>query len=78
LNADKENLPYRRIRPSLASGETLEKKTEFEVVPLAEVLQKALPIEEVEPGEDGFAGSTSPNGRLIENAPFGMSKRGGK
>jgi hypothetical protein len=56
----------------------LGKKTEFEVVPLADVLQKARPIEEVEPGEDGFAASTSPKGRLIEDAPFDVSKRGAK
>jgi hypothetical protein len=56
----------------------LEKKTEFEVVPLADVLQKARPIEEVEPGKDGFAVPTPPKGRLIENARFDMSKKGGK
>jgi hypothetical protein len=56
----------------------LGKKTEFEVVPLADVLQKARPIEEVEPGEDGLAASTSPTGRLIEDAPFDVSKRRAK
>jgi hypothetical protein len=53
-------------------------KTEFEVVPLAEVLRNARPIEEAEPAEDRFAASPPQKGRLIENAPFGMSKRGGK
>ena len=70
--------PYRLIGPSLVPSETLEKKTEFEVVPLADVMQKARPIEEVEPRGDGFAASAPSKGRLIEDVPFGMSKRGGK
>jgi CheY-like chemotaxis protein len=56
----------------------LEKKTKFEVVPIADVLQKARPIKDGEPAGDRFAASPSPKGRLIENAPFDMSKGRGQ
>jgi hypothetical protein len=54
----------------------LEKKTEFEVVPLADILQKARPVEEVEPAEHRFGAPPPTKGALIENAPFEISKRG--
>jgi len=56
----------------------LEKKTEFEVLPLADVLQKARPIEEVEPAEDRLGAPPPRKGRLIENAPFDVSKKGSR
>jgi CheY-like chemotaxis protein len=56
----------------------LQKKTEFEVVPLADIPQKARRIEDAEPARNRFAASPTPKGRLIENAPFDMSNRDGQ
>lgn len=62
----KKNSPYHLLRPSLAVGETLKKQKEFEVVPLAEVLQKARPLDESEPSENRIPASPSRTARSIK------------
>ena len=61
----KKNSPYHLLRPSLVVGETLKKK-EFEVVPLAEVLQKARPIGEPEPPKNRIPASPPRPARSIK------------
>jgi len=56
----------------------LKKKTEFEVIPLVDIPEKAAPVEEKEPAESSYLAAPFQRGRLIENAPFDLSKKGDK